>query len=72
MSLIYTVVIFGFDRLDYSIDESGGSQTVSVVRTGVIDGAHRFFVSAKTDEANPDATATGNNYCFCVCSEDYR
>ena len=77
MSLIYTVVTFGFDPSDYSIDESGGSQTVSVVRTGAIDGALRFFVSADTDEANPDATATGNNCYryhnfFCDSSEDYR
>ena len=58
MSLIYTVVTFGFDPSDYSIDESGGSQTVSVVRTGAIDGDLRFFISANTD----DATATDNNY----------
>ena len=63
MSLIYIVVTFGFDPSDYSIDESGGSQTVSVVLTGAIDRALRFNVSANTNEANPNATATGNN-CY--------
>ena len=62
MSLIYAVVIFGFNPSDYSIDESVCSQTVSVVHTGAIDRVLRFFISANTDEANPDATATGNNY----------
>ena len=58
VSLIYTVITFGFDPSDYSIDESGGSQTVSVVRTGAIDGALTFNITAGT-EANPNATATG-------------
>lgn len=55
----FSVIIFGFDPVSYSVNEDAGAQALTVTIVSGDPGEFSFDVTAATDNSSSAAAATG-------------